>query len=168
MSRRNATGGASVSKIGWMIHSLRTGIAAAVSLAIARLFHMPEAYWAAITTLIVMQSTLGAAWKVSTRRFVGTALGAALGALMAAHFEPRVVVFGAAIVMLGIICAILRLDQTAYRFAGITLTIVALVARGNSSYVVAVHRFLEVSIGIVVGLALTALWPQRELVPPRN
>ena len=37
-------------------HSARTGVAAVVSLLIARLFRIPEAYWAAITTLIVMQS----------------------------------------------------------------------------------------------------------------
>ena len=39
-----------------VIHSIRTAIAATVSLAVARLFGLPEAYWAAIATLVVMQS----------------------------------------------------------------------------------------------------------------
>jgi uncharacterized membrane protein YccC len=44
---------------------------------------MPESYWAAVSTIIVTQSTLGAAWAASRTRFVGTALGAALGGLLA-------------------------------------------------------------------------------------
>ena len=39
-------------------HALRTAVAATLSVVIARLVGMPEAYWAAIATLVVMQSTL--------------------------------------------------------------------------------------------------------------
>ena len=51
--------------------STRTALAAVSSFLIARLLHMPEAYWAAISTIIVIQSTLGAALTVSWRRFGG-------------------------------------------------------------------------------------------------
>jgi uncharacterized membrane protein YccC len=62
-------------------HSVRTAVAAVVSLLVARLFRLPEAYWAAISTLkIVMQSTLGTALPISAQRFAGTAVGAAVGA----------------------------------------------------------------------------------------
>jgi uncharacterized membrane protein YccC len=145
-----------------MEHSARTAIGAAVSLAVARFLGMPEAYWAPITTLIVMQSTLGAAWSISKSRFTGTVLGAALGGLLATYFEPRVAMFGVVIFALGLICALLRLDQSAYRFAGVTFAIVTLVARGNAPWLIAVHRFIEVSLGITVALVLTALWPQQE------
>src|SRR5208337_2166343 len=100
-------------------HSARTGIGTVASLVVARFLGMPEAYWAPITTLIVMQSTLGAAWSISKSRFTGTVLGAALGGLLATYFEPRVAIFGVAIFALGLICALLRLDQSAYRFAGV-------------------------------------------------
>jgi uncharacterized membrane protein YccC len=50
------------------IHAARTAIAAVASLLVARLFRLPEAYWAAIATMIAMQSTLGAAWTVSRDR----------------------------------------------------------------------------------------------------
>src|SRR5882757_7898787 len=53
----------------WLKHSARTAVAAMVSLLVARLFTLPEAYWSAITTLIVMQSSLGAALGISVRRF---------------------------------------------------------------------------------------------------
>jgi len=61
------------------IHVVRTTIAAVASLLIARLFKLPEAYWAAITTLVVMQSSLGAALTISWQRFVGSAIGAVAG-----------------------------------------------------------------------------------------
>jgi len=64
------------------VHAVRTAIAAVASLLIARLFRLPEAYWAAIATMMVMQSTLGAAWTISKDRLAGTALGAAAGALL--------------------------------------------------------------------------------------
>lgn len=150
-------------KNGWLVHSARTAVGATASLTVARLLGMPESYWAAIATLTLMQSTLGAAWPVSKQRFIGTALGAALGGLLASYFDPGIIVFGAAIFALGLICAILHLDQSAYRFAGITLTIVMLVVRGNTPQLIAVHRFIEVSLGIAVALALTALWPVHEL-----
>ena len=37
---------------------------------------MPEAYWAAIATLLVMQSTLGATLMISIERIAATAVGA--------------------------------------------------------------------------------------------
>ncbi len=143
-----------------VIHAVRTTIAAVASLLIARLFKLPEAYWAAITTLVVMQSSLGAALTVSWQRFVGSAIGAAAGALFATYFGSNTAMFGVGIFVMGIVCAALRLDKVAYRFAGITLAIIMLVAHAAPAWIVAIHRFIEVAVGIAVGLALTAVWPE--------
>lgn len=139
--------------------SARTAIAAAASFLIARLSGLPEAYWAAILTLVIMQSTLGATLKISGERFVGTLFGAIGGGLLARFLPQTWWVFGAGVFILGILCALFRL-QNSYRFAGITLAIVMLVPRTSPAWVIALHRFIEVSIGIVVGLAITAIWPE--------
>jgi hypothetical protein len=55
-----------------MTHAIRTAVAATASVVIARLVKMPEAYWAAIATLVVMQSTLGATLTLSIERIVAT------------------------------------------------------------------------------------------------
>jgi uncharacterized membrane protein YgaE (UPF0421/DUF939 family) len=143
-------------------NSARTAVAAVVSLIVARLFHLPEDYWAAITTLVILQSTLGAALTVSEQRLAGTALGAAAGAILANHSQANLVVFGSGIFLLGLICAALRLDRAAYRFAGITFAIVALIGHNQPAWIIAAHRFFEVSIGIAVGLLITAAWPERQ------
>ena len=69
-----------------LVHSARTAVAAVLSLIVARALGLPEAYWATVTTLIIMQSTLGAALTVSEQRLAGTALGALMGALLMAYF----------------------------------------------------------------------------------
>ena len=144
------------------VHAARTTIAAVSSLLIAHLFRLPEAYWAAIATLIVMQSTLGAAWAVSTERLAGTALGAATGAVLARYVGSSVAVFGAGVFELGALCAVLRIERGAYRYAGITLVIVMLIARTQPPWIVAIHRFVEIAVGITVGLILTAIWPESQ------
>jgi uncharacterized membrane protein YgaE (UPF0421/DUF939 family) len=144
-----------------LAHAARTAVAAIVSYLIARLFRLPEAYWAPISTLIVMQSTLGAALPISVQRFAGTALGAAVAAVIATYFPGNLWAFGAAVFLIGVLCAILRIERSAYRYASITLAIVMLVTRSASAWRIAIDRFFEVSLGIAVGLILSALWPER-------
>jgi uncharacterized membrane protein YgaE (UPF0421/DUF939 family) len=130
------------------------------SLLIARLSKLPEAYWAAIATLIVMQSTLGAAWTISKDRLAGTALGAVAGALLPTYAGQNVAALGPGLFVLGILCAVLCIERAAYRYAGITLVIVMLIACTQAPWIVATHRFIEISVGIAVGLILTAMRPE--------
>lgn len=51
-----------------ILHIARTTIAALASQLIAQALHMPEPYWATVTTIVIMQSSLGAAWMVSWKR----------------------------------------------------------------------------------------------------
>jgi uncharacterized membrane protein YgaE (UPF0421/DUF939 family) len=149
-------------------HSARTAVAVIASLLVARVFRLPETYWAAITTLIVMQSTLGAALTISGQRLAGTAVGAVAGAFLVTYFGPSVIAFGAGVFVMGLICAMLHLDRAAYRFAGITLAIIMLVVRDKPAWVIAAHRFLDVSVGIVVALVMTALWPEHPRATPAS
>jgi uncharacterized membrane protein YgaE (UPF0421/DUF939 family) len=145
-----------------LAHSARTAVAAVVSLLAARLFKLPEAYWAPITTLVITQSSLGAALTVSWQRFVGTALGAVVGAIVASRFGPSVLVFGVGVFILGLLSSVARSDRSAYRFSGVTLAIVLLVPRTGPPTEIAFHRCAEVFIGIGVALMLAVAWPEAE------
>jgi uncharacterized membrane protein YccC len=148
-----------------VVHSARTAVAAVASVLVARLFRPPETYWALITTLVVTQSSLGAALIVSWQFLVGTALGAVVSTVVAGLLGPSPFVFGACIFILGPACAIARSDRTAYRFAGVTVAVVLLIPRANPVWQIAVHRFAEVCIGIAVALILAVVWPERESKP---
>jgi hypothetical protein len=115
-----------------VIHSIRTAIAATISLAVARLFGLPETYWAAIATLMVMQSTLGATLLISVERIAATALGALAGAFLANYFTGNLAVFAAAVFVLGLFCAAFRMEKSAYRYASITFAIIVLIPRSNA------------------------------------
>ena len=140
-------------------HSARTAAAALLSLLVARWFGLSESYWAAVTAVVVMQSTLGAALPVSAQRFAGTALGAAAGSLAGTYYPGNALVFGACVLLLGIVFVPFRLERNAYRYAGITLAIIMLVP-GHSGPIVALHRFFGVSVGIAIGLLVSAVWPE--------
>jgi uncharacterized membrane protein YgaE (UPF0421/DUF939 family) len=141
-------------------HVGRTVLAAVLSLLVAPLIRLPEAYWAGITTLAVIQSTSEAALPVAVQYFAGTAVGAAVGGWAGAHFPGNPFVFGACALTIGFACVPFRLERTTFRYASITLAVVMLV-RSHSGWIVAVHRFLGVSLGIAVGLAVCAMWPER-------
>jgi uncharacterized membrane protein YccC len=131
------------------------------SLVVARLFRLPEPYWAPITTLVITQSSLGTALSVSGERFMGTVLGATIG-VIAAKFVPGVLVFGASVFVLGLLTAAAHSNRSAYRFAGVTLAIVLLVPRTGSPWHIALDRFADVCIGLGVALILTAFWRENE------
>ena len=154
-----------------LAHSARTAVAAVLSLVVARALGLPEAYWSTITTLIIMQSTLGAAWTVSEQRLAGTAVGAMMAGLLTTYFGSNLMAFTLGVFALGLTCAALCLED-AYRLASVTLAIVMLIARPEKAWIVAAHRFVEVAVGIAVGLALTAVWPGVEptasIAPPAS
>src|SRR5258708_1856982 len=112
-----------------VVHSARTAVVAVASVLTARLFRLPETYWAPITTLVITQSSLGAALTVSWQRFVGTALGALIGGIVATYFGSHVLVFGICLFILGLLSTVAHSDRNAYRFGGVTLAIVLLIPR---------------------------------------
>jgi len=146
-----------------ILDSVRTTIAAVAALLLARLLKMPEYYWAPISTIVVVQSTIPPR-TLGWQRFVGTALGAVLGAAIATFFSPSAWVYAVGIFLCGMLAWLLRVGG-AYRFAGITLSIILLINRGRPPWIVAWHRFLEVSLGIAVALLVTTVWPLAKKAP---
>jgi uncharacterized membrane protein YgaE (UPF0421/DUF939 family) len=136
--------------------SARTAGATVASLLLARSLRMPEFYWAPISTIVILLSTINPltlAWQ----RFAGTAVGAFLGALIATYFHANWIVYGVGIFLCGVLSSMLHLGP-AYRFAAIALSIVLLITHDRPPWVVATHRFLEVSLGIAVALVVAAVW----------
>jgi uncharacterized membrane protein YgaE (UPF0421/DUF939 family) len=147
-----------------LLDSARTAVATLVSLLVARALKFPEYYWAPISTIIIMQSSIQpfqGAWQ----RFVGTALGATLGAVVATYVGRTAVIYAIGVFVCGILAAVSR-SWSAYRVAAITFSIVVLISRGTA-WMFAWHRFLEVSLGIAVALiALLISQPRKKIANP--
>ena len=87
-------------------------------------------------------------------------MGASVGALEANFVGATLVAFAVAIVLIGLLSIAFPLEKTAYRYASVTLAIIVLIPRSAPAWIIALHRFLEVSVGIIVALGVVALWPE--------
>jgi uncharacterized membrane protein YgaE (UPF0421/DUF939 family) len=87
---------------------------------------------------------------------------------LATYFTQNPLVFAAAVFVLGLLCAALRMERSAYRYASVTLAIIVLIPRTNAAWIIALHRFFEVSVGIVVALGLAAGWPEQQPEAPKQ
>jgi len=139
-------------------HAVRTAIAATLSVLLARLVGMPEAYWAVIASLVVMQSPLSSTVPLAIQRIVASALGASLAIIESVCFGANLIAFALTIFVLGLLSMAFRLERVGYSYAGMTLAIIVLIPRSEAPWIAAAHRFAEVSIGILVALAVVALW----------
>ena len=139
--------------------AVKTAVAGVISLGFTNFFHLPEGYWAAISALIVMQSNVGATLTASRTRLAGTAVGAIVGGLFVALFGSNILGFALAVAIAFFVCTTLRLAES-QRLATVTVAIIMLTDRTNSVWLVAVHRFSEVALGIVIALVVSlTLWP---------
>jgi uncharacterized membrane protein YccC len=145
-----------------LVHPAKMTVAAALALLAAKVVGLPETYWAPIAALIVVQSAYNAMIVTSWLLLVGTAFGACVGALLATQIGPGVVALALGVFGIGLLSAILRLDQRVTHFAAIALLIVLLIGPANEAWVRALHRFGEFSTGIIVGLLISALWPEQQ------
>jgi uncharacterized membrane protein YccC len=141
--------------------AMKTAIAGVASVYVTRLFHLPEGYWASITALIVMQSNVGATLSASRTRLAGTAVGALVGGAFTALWGVNMLSFGLAVTVAFSLCSILRLPDS-QRLATVTVAIIMLIGQPVFPWTVALHRFIEVSIGILIALVISlTLWPNR-------
>jgi uncharacterized membrane protein YccC len=139
--------------------AIKTAIAGVAAMYLTRLFHLPQGYWAAISALIVMQSNVGATLSASRTRLAGTAVGAVVGGAFMALLGDSMLDFALAVAVAFFLCFVLRLPDS-QRLATVTVSIIMLIAQSASAWVVALHRFVEVSIGILIALVISlTLWP---------
>jgi uncharacterized membrane protein YgaE (UPF0421/DUF939 family) len=136
-------------------------VAAAGTLCVlaAALMNLPQGYWAAISAFVVMGSDVATTVAASRDRLIGTAIGAALGALFVVAGGNNLLWFAWTVFATVLLCKSLGLGQS-YRLACVTVAIVMLIPDVRSPWKVALYRFLEVALGIVVALVISALPPK--------
>jgi len=134
-----------------------TAVAAVTCLYITEWLKLPQGFWAVMSAIVVMQSDAKATISASWMRIVGTLAGALVGGLFLALLGSHIWSFGAAVALVVVICALLRLLES-YRIGAVTVAVVMLTGNSASPWTTAAYRFLEVSFGILVALLISALF----------
>ena len=130
-------------------------VAAILAFAAAWAFALPEGYWAVISAVVVMQSSLGGTLGASLDRLMATVAGAMVGAacvfLRGLTPLPEILVLTLAVGPTALLAAL----RPSFRLAPITAVIVLVGASPGAGLLTAFHRVMEIALGCVIG-ALTA------------
>ncbi|HKF60638.1 MAG TPA: FUSC family protein [Dongiaceae bacterium] len=138
--------------------ALRTTLAALITFALAHLFRLPQGYWAVLTSVIVMQGSVGGSLKASIDRMIGTFAGAIWGVAVTLAIPHRgipalALTLALALAPLALVAAL----RPSFRVAPVTAIIVLLstssVQEGPVPY--AVDRVFEIGLGCIIGLAVS-------------
>jgi uncharacterized membrane protein YccC len=137
--------------------AIRVTVAACAAYALAHLLALPQGYWAVITAILVMQTSLGGSLKAALDRLGGTLAGAIYGALVSI-----VVPHGSALALAGAIAlavgpmALLAAVRSSFKVAPVTALIVLMPTSGNTApaYLYAFDRIVEIGLGNIIGIAV--------------
>jgi len=132
-----------------------------------------ETYWAPIAAVVVLYPDREATKKAATERFTGTIIGSLIGWASAAWWHQSVALYGLSVMVAVGLCYLLRLEN-ASRLCAVAVTVITIIPRAEPAHLVAFHRFVEVSYGVVCALAYTVAvdlvrdsW-RRRLPAPRD
>ena len=139
--------------------SLRMTIAGLLSFVAAHLLGLVQVYWAVLTAVIVMQTSVGGSLKAMFDRFVGTLGGAAWGVAVTVGLPHQgVAATGVALAVALIPLAVLVAFRPGYRVAPVTAAIVLLGHLGQGGAVeAAFDRVFEIGLGSIVALLVALL-----------
>ena len=146
----------------WINAPLQTALAAFIALALARLLQLPEAFWAPISAIVCSLDAFDGAAVVARRRMLGTLFGVTVAAIQISLTPHGLISYALAIAVLGLICSLVRLHPSAFRFGAIALTVVATSPDKGAVWLTAATRFVDVALGILVALAVVRLWPAED------
>jgi len=139
----------------WVRQAIQTTLAALISYLVAGAMQLPQAFWAVMTAIIVVQASVGAALGQALDRLVGTILGAAVGALLVTLMPAnRAILLALAVFILSYVAAM----RPSLRLATVTAAIVILSdPLMGSPFAAAVDRVAEISLGAAIAVAVTLL-----------
>lgn len=140
-------------------HAIRVSVAVGTAFACGALFHLPQAYWAVFTAVIVVQTSVGGTITASMERLAGTVVGAAIGAAAAYVRASTVVGEGLTLSLAIAIAAFAAAVRPSLRVAPVTAAIVLVggVTTRMDPVVAAAWRVVEIFLGSAIGVAATLL-----------
>lgn len=143
-------------------HGLRVAVAAVLATLVGRSLSPEHAAWVTVTSIVVLQPYLGAAWRRAGERIAGTVLGCALAeAIMLGVRSP----FVTSLLMIPLVGLAMAVRARNYRLFTFFLTpvFVLLARHGQHDWRISAERVVDALAGGGIAVATAfAVFPNRE------
>lgn len=137
---------------------LRATVAAVLAWLAADLLGLTQGYWAVLTAILVLQTTIGASLEAGLWRLLGTLLGGGVGFLGALAVLYGWLGEAWAVALAVLLLAPLASSRQAFRIAPVTAIVVMLSDPSHAHALeAATHRVFNIGIGSVIALAVALL-----------
>ncbi len=138
--------------------AVRVMVGAVIAYLAYRLLHLEQGFWAVITVVLVLQSSVGGTMGAAFDRLVGTIVGAIIGAIAAMLLPHTLIGTGVGLALVTALAAYAAAVRPQLRIAPVT-AIIALLGNlpGNSPGQFAVDRIAEIALGGVIGVAISLI-----------
>jgi len=144
-------------------YALRLAIVTAAAVALVDALGLRRGYWMTLTAVLILQPSLGATSVRAAQRVLGTIVGGALTAGLAAFFHAPTAILVLAFVGSGVSVALLPLNYTVFSVF-LTPTFVLLAEASAGDWHLAGLRILNTALGGALALAGNRLlWPVPEV-----
>lgn len=144
------------------MRNIKTAIAVVISILISNGLKMESPFYAAIASIISMQSSVENSFKTGRHRMLGTLVGALVGYLCALIDPGNPFLTGAGIVCVIYLCNLLNWKESS-SIAGVVFCVIMLNLKGNSPIVYSVNRIIETFVGIIVAIVVNYF-----VLPPKK
>ncbi|OYZ91390.1 MAG: hypothetical protein B7Y01_02165, partial [Xanthobacter sp. 17-67-6] len=138
--------------------AVRATVAAAIAFLLAWLLDLPKGYWAVLTAILVVQSSIGASLAVAVDRCLGTLAGGGIGVVLAMIAGPSWSLSFALLLLGTFVSAFIAARNPSFKLAPVTVVIVMLADPTHAEpWISGLERVSEIALGGAVGLACALL-----------
>ena len=142
-----------------LTHGLKTAFACLIGFILMRAFHPYIDQWLIITIIVVMcaQLSVGSMMQKSYMRFLGTLSGSMIAALTLVIFGINELAFAIVITMGVLFFSIIATSDKNFSESGTlgAVTVVIILINPHPTLIVALTRFVEISLGIVLAALIS-------------
>jgi uncharacterized membrane protein YgaE (UPF0421/DUF939 family) len=149
-----------IKKLG--MRNIKTAIAVVISILISSGLKMEYPFYAAIASIISMQSSVKNSYKAGRNRMLGTIVGAFIGYLCALISLGNPFLTGIGIICVIYLCNLLNWKESA-SIAGVVFCAIMLNLKGGSPAIYSINRIIDTFIGILVAIAVNYF-----VMPPKE
>ncbi|WP_461210473.1 FUSC family protein [Desulfocurvus sp. DL9XJH121] len=144
-------------------HGFKTALATLIAYGLAKVLGLQYGYWAALSSVIVMQISVADSLQMCWYRLSGTLVGAVIGIVTILIFPEHWPWTEVGLFLSIGFCAYMTRYNTRYRMAAITCCIVVLASVGEEGRVLfGMERVVEIFLGVSSAFLVSVLlWPLR-------